>query len=396
MSLLVLHMDKFKKDAIRGIQSHNRRERESHSNPDIDYGKSADNYDLAENQFSNYGPAIQNRIGDLLMVKVVRKDAVHMCGIVISSDREFFDKLSEEETRRFFKCAANYLTEFLGKENVISAMIHMDEKTPHMHFLHVPVTKDGRLCAKDIYTKAALKKLQDEMPKFLQEHGFKIERGVEQEKGSAKKHLDTKEFKQQQEMLKILQAEADNLRQSVKKMEEQLEEQKQEETDLKERIAKQKEFIAEIENNLNEKFTLRPANFFNYKEVLAEAEKLITTLKHALADKNKIAHENVQRVRQAEILLADRDQAKELAEKAVAVLQQERKAYDKLVKKLKAEKQTSEQEALCMRAFMVVKGFIDNYEKFQREWQARQAAANEASIRKQSQMVNSSGRPRMR
>ena len=41
MSYLVLHMDKFKKDAIRGIQSHNRRERESHSNPDIDYSRSA-------------------------------------------------------------------------------------------------------------------------------------------------------------------------------------------------------------------------------------------------------------------------------------------------------------------------------------------------------------------
>ncbi|MDE5833759.1 MAG: plasmid recombination protein, partial [Desulfovibrio sp.] len=94
MSLLVLHMDKFKKDAIRGIQSHNRRERESHSNPDIDYGKSADNYDLAKNPLSNYGQAIQNRIDDLLMVKAVRKDAVHMCGIVISSDREFFDKLN--------------------------------------------------------------------------------------------------------------------------------------------------------------------------------------------------------------------------------------------------------------------------------------------------------------
>ena len=49
-----------------------------------------------------------------------------------------------------------------------------------------------------------------------------------------------------------------------------------------------------------------------------------------------------------------------------------------------------------MRAFMVVKGFIDNYEKFQLEWQTRQAAANEAAIRKQSQMVNSSGRPPMR
>ncbi len=130
--------------------------------------------------------------------------------------------------------------------------------------------------------------------------------------------------------------------------------------------------------------------------MFSAAEPLITTLKHALADKNKITQENVQRVRQAEILLADRDKARELAEKAVAVLQQERKSYDKLVKKLKAEKQASEQEALCMRAFMVVKGFIDNYEKFQREWQARQAAVNEVAIHKQSQMGNSSGRPRMR
>lgn len=48
MSTLVLHMDKFKKDAIRGIQSHNRRERESHSNPDIDYSRSAGNYDLCK------------------------------------------------------------------------------------------------------------------------------------------------------------------------------------------------------------------------------------------------------------------------------------------------------------------------------------------------------------
>ena len=82
-----------------------------------------------------------------------------MCGIVISSDKAFFDKLNADEIRRFFEEAAKYLTEFVGKENVISAMVHMDEKTPHMHFLHVSVTKDGRLCAKDIYTKAALKQL---------------------------------------------------------------------------------------------------------------------------------------------------------------------------------------------------------------------------------------------
>ena len=90
MSYLVLHMDKFKKEAIRGIQSHNRRERESHSNPDIDYEKSAANYELHEAAASNYAEGIQNRIDDLLLVKSVRKDAVRMCGLIVTSDKAFF------------------------------------------------------------------------------------------------------------------------------------------------------------------------------------------------------------------------------------------------------------------------------------------------------------------
>ena len=174
MSYLVLHMDKFKKDAIRGIQSHNRRERESHSNPDIDYSRSVGNYDLHESASDNYAQAIQNRIDDLLMVKAVRKDAVHLCGLIVSSDTSFFTRIGKDETRRFFEEAAAYLTDFVGRENVVSAMVHMDEKTPHMHFLHVPVTPDGRLCAKDIYTKTALRTLQDELPKHLQKCGFRI------------------------------------------------------------------------------------------------------------------------------------------------------------------------------------------------------------------------------
>lgn len=72
MSYLVLHMDKFKKEAVRGILSHNRRERESYSNPDIDYDRSAANYELHEAASSNYAEAIQNRIDELLLVKAVR------------------------------------------------------------------------------------------------------------------------------------------------------------------------------------------------------------------------------------------------------------------------------------------------------------------------------------
>ena len=228
MSYLVLHMDKFKKEAIRGIQSHNRRERESHSNPDIDYDRSAANYELHEAAASNYAEAIQNRIDELLLVKAVRKDAVRMCGLIVTSDKAFFDGLTPEETRRFFEESKAFLTEFVGAENVVSAMVHMDEKTPHMHFLHVPVTPDGRLNANKIYTRQSLRKLQSGLPAHLQSRGFVIERGVEQTPGSVKKHMDTREFKQQQEALEKLIQESEETSRNSRQLISALEQRKEE------------------------------------------------------------------------------------------------------------------------------------------------------------------------
>ena len=283
MSYLVLHMDKFKKEAIRGIQSHNRRERESHSNPDIDYDRSAANYELHEAASSNYAEGIQNRIDDLLMVKAVRKDAVHMCGLIVSSDKEFFDKLNADETRRFFEEAAAYLTDFVGKENVISAMVHMDEKTPHMHFLHVPVTSDGRLSANSIYTRASLKKLQTDLPIYLQSRGFDIQRGVEQKPGSAKKHLDTREFKQQQEALNRLILESEEFAQSSRQIIDALE---QREEELKKSLKEYERQAEEAEKILQGDSSLPKASLFNYQSVLKKASFIIAELKKALAVKH--------------------------------------------------------------------------------------------------------------
>lgn len=285
MSTLILHMSKFKKDAIRGIQSHNRRERESHSNPDIDYNRNAGNYDLHESASDNYAQAIQNRIDDLLMVKEVRKDAVHMCGLIVSLDKSFFTCMGKEETRRFFEETAAYLTEFVGKENVISAMVHMDEKTPHMHFLHVPVAPDGRLSANSIYTRASLKKLQTELPVYLQSRGFEIQRGIEQKPGSAKKHLDTREFKQQQEALAGLRSEADAVaREALQLIGEMIERRKQEEV-LQERLQAMEQQAREAEVILSDIPELPQASLLNYKSVLKQAQTIMTQQQKSPAEK---------------------------------------------------------------------------------------------------------------
>ncbi len=364
MSLLVLHMDKFKKDAIRGIQSHNRRERESHSNPDIDYSRSVGNYDLCTNPASNYGEAIQNRIDDLLMVKAVRKDAVHMCGLIVSSDKEFFDKLNADETRRFFEEAAKYLTEFAGRENVISAIVHLDEKTPHMHFLHVPVTPDGRLCAKDIYTKTALKKLQDELPKHLQKCGFQIERGVEQEKGAAKKHLDTREFKQQKEMLAAMRKEGENLRQTLLELQKQLEATRKSKSDIEEELEEQRLKIEESEKVLKGFTSLPAANFFNYKEILAEARERLDQFQTALADKESVKRERNNMAFQIERLLKEREEDKKIIQMAKDKIREFSDANQKFAAHLEKVKAQAKMEMADMNEFIMASGNQLRYQEF--------------------------------
>ncbi len=284
MSFLVLHMDKFKKEAVRGIQSHNNRERKSHSNPDIEYSKSQGNYDL-HGQKTEYAQAIQHRIDDLLLVKAVRKDAVHMCGIIVSSDSAFFEELTPEDTRRFFEESKAFLTEFVGPENVISAMVHMDEKTPHMHFLHVPVTPDGKLSAKTLYTRESLKKLQTEFPRHLQSCGFDVQRGVEQEPGSAKKHLDTREFKQQQEAVRSLEKEAKSVSNS-------LEQCKQEEAAAQERVQAIQQQAWEAEKELSVQAAIPQVSMFNFKAALEAAQTIIERQKKALAEKSILVASN--------------------------------------------------------------------------------------------------------
>ncbi len=89
MSYLVLHMDKFKRESLRGIQSHNRRERRSRSNPDIRHEKSHENCELHQPEVRDYARAVQARIEALNLPKAVRKDAVVLCGLIVTSDLPF-------------------------------------------------------------------------------------------------------------------------------------------------------------------------------------------------------------------------------------------------------------------------------------------------------------------
>ena len=200
MSKLVCHGQKYKRGNISGLERHNERKNKNYSNVEIDLEKSHLNFSLAE--IKSYTQAISERISQRNnpQNRALRKDAVLLSEFIISSDKDFFDKLSYEETKLYFTCASEFLSDFFGKENMIYAVVHMDEHTPHMHFGFVPMTDDMRLCAKEIISKNSLKKLQDKLPKHLQNNGFRIQRGDE---NSQAIHLEPREYKAEMERQKV-------------------------------------------------------------------------------------------------------------------------------------------------------------------------------------------------
>lgn len=109
---------------------------------------------------------------------------------ILGSDKEFFDGISPETQKQFFSDCTEFFAERYGKENVVSAVVHLDESTPHFHFNLMPVT-GGRLCAKELFDRTALRELQTDFYEVVgKKYGLK--RGKE---GSTAKHLDTVAFK---------------------------------------------------------------------------------------------------------------------------------------------------------------------------------------------------------
>jgi len=194
VSFAIIHMQKMKSLAIKGMQIHNQREKESQTNGDIDPKKLHLNYDLVNGDYDiNYKEKIETRIQEGVTTgKTIRKDAVKLASFLVTSDKDFFDQLDPREEKRFFEESYEFLAEKYGRENIVYAMVHKDEKTPHMHVGFVPITEDGRLSAKEFFGgRQFLRDLQDEFHKHVKEKGFDLERGV----SSDKKHIETARFK---------------------------------------------------------------------------------------------------------------------------------------------------------------------------------------------------------
>ena len=139
----ILRFKKYKGPAISPIEAHNERTKEQYaSNPDIDTNRSRYNLHLVQPQ-GRYREEADRMIAAAHCR--VRKDSVRVVEALVTASPEFFKGKSPKEIQAFFQRAADFLIGRVGRENIVSAVVHMDEKTPHLHLAFVPLTEDNRL-----------------------------------------------------------------------------------------------------------------------------------------------------------------------------------------------------------------------------------------------------------
>ena len=201
MSYSIVRVSKVKSGTnTTGIQKHVQRENNNYENEDIDHSKTHLNYDLVNDNKQNFNNLIDEKIEQNYTGKrKIRTDAVKHVDGLITSDKDFFDNQTLEDTKQFFEHGKEFLEQEYGKDNLLYAMVHMDEKTPHMHYGVVPITDDGRLSAKEVVgNKKALTEFQDRFNEYVNQRGYDLERGQSRQVTNAK-HEQMSQYKQKTE-----------------------------------------------------------------------------------------------------------------------------------------------------------------------------------------------------
>ena len=200
----ILRFEKHKGNPARPLEAHHERQKEQYtSNPDINTSRSKYNFHIVKPE-GRYYHFIQSRIEQAGCR--TRKDSTRFVDTLITASPEFFKGKSPKEIQAFFQRAADFLIGRVGRENIVSAVVHMDEKTPHLHLCFTPITEDGRLSAKEILgNRAQLSHWQDEFHAHMKKAFPVLKRG-ESALVTKRKHIPTWLFKQSVDLTRQQQA----------------------------------------------------------------------------------------------------------------------------------------------------------------------------------------------
>lgn len=188
MSYSIIRNEKYNRSSLIGLYRHNERKNTTYTNKNINHEKSLFNYSLKQCDTTYLQKFEQIRQKHNLQ-GWIKKNSNVVCEYIITSDEEYFSSIGKEETKRFFETAYKFVKNYknLGEDYIISANIHLDEATPHMHLIYIPVIhtldkKSGKeidkICCSDFWKgKDSYKFLQDNFHKYMVKAGFELERG---------------------------------------------------------------------------------------------------------------------------------------------------------------------------------------------------------------------------
>ena len=300
MSYAIIRNIKYKRDNLKGIFRHNERRNKNYSNDNIDKEKSYLNYSLKNPKYSyeKEFDRIREKYNLKGQIKTVSNIA---CEYIITSDNEFFNRIGEKETRRFFETAYKFVCEYkdLGEQYILSAKVHNDEDTPHLHLVFLPVvhTKDKKgndidklACSEFWKEKDSYRRLQNAFYEYMILNNFELERGLPKEE-TGREHLNLEEYKEitnfekTKETLKNIKLElpdvpkiADISKFSIKRDEKILEE-----------IIKPKD---ELINELYQNNLLMHQQLLRQAKIVEEAEKYQIERNNIMAD-NRDLHKQI-------------------------------------------------------------------------------------------------------
>lgn len=196
----ILRFAKYKGPEISRIEAHDERTKETYaSNPDVDTTRSHLNYHLIEPK-GHYRYEAECKISDAGCR--TRSDSVRLVETLITGSPEFFKGKTEKQIKAYFQHALTFLQERQRPDTFISAVVHMDEKTPHMHVTFVPLTEDNRLTAKEIIgNRKKLTQWQDDYWRHMVTKYPELERGQSASQ-TGRNHIPPRIFKEMTRLTK--------------------------------------------------------------------------------------------------------------------------------------------------------------------------------------------------
>ena len=190
----ILRFAKYKGPEIGHIEAHNERAKEKYvSNPDVDTARSHLNFHLVMPE-RKYRAEAEKQIAAAGCR--TRSDSVRVVEALVTASPEFFKGKKRSEVKAYFTESLDFIQKHQSKDTIISAVVHMDEKTPHMHLCFVPLTEDKRLSAKEIVgNKKKLTQWQDRFWEHMVKKYPDLERG-ESASETGRDHIPTRLFKE--------------------------------------------------------------------------------------------------------------------------------------------------------------------------------------------------------